>query len=216
VSTDRLNISEIFLSLQGEASRAGQPCVMVRLAGCNLRCAWCDSEYAWTGGESMSLEEILAKVVELGCSRVEVTGGEPLTQPASLELLRQLCEAGYETLLETNGSVDISLVDPRVVRIVDFKCPSSGQDDQNLWANVDGLRREDEIKFVIADRTDYEYAVSAIRRFDLLNKCPVLFSPIFGRLHPSELAGWILEDKLDVRLSLQLHKIIWPECERGV
>lgn len=216
MSNDRLNISEIFLSLQGEASRAGQPCVMVRLAGCNLRCAWCDSEYAWAGGESMSLEEILAKVAELDCPRVEVTGGEPLTQPASLELLRQLCEAGYETLLETNGSVDVSLVDPRAVRIVDFKCPSSGQDEQNLWANVDCLRHEDEIKFVIAERADYEYAVSAIRRFDLSDKCPVLFSPVFGRIPPSELAGWILKDKLDVRLSLQLHKIIWPESERGV
>jgi len=210
-----LTVCEIFRSIQGESSRAGLPCVFVRLAGCNLRCAWCDTEYAREGGEQMTIEQVLAKVAELGGRRVEVTGGEPLCQEATGELLTRLCEAGWEVLLETNGSRDIGGVDPRVVRIVDFKCPSSGEGDANRWANVEHLTGADEVKFVLADRADYDFAAAAVGEHRLIKRCPVIFSPVASRLDPAELAGWVLADGLDVRLGLQLHKIIWPERERG-
>ncbi len=213
---DLLNISEIFLSIQGEAARAGLPCAFVRLAGCNLRCDWCDTTYAQTGGTPMGLGGIVEQVESLGCSRVEVTGGEPLTQPAAIALLAALCDAGYETLLETNGSQDISQVDPRVVRIVDFKCPASGESERNLWANVEHLTDRDEVKFVIAGRGDYDFARSAVADRALCDKCAVIFSPVADRLAPAELSAWILADKLDVRVGIQLHKMIFPGKDRGV
>ena len=211
-----LSVSEVFRSIQGEASRAGLPCAFVRLAGCNLRCTWCDTQYAWSGGREMTVEEVLAEVARLRCPRVEVTGGEPLIQPAAGELLRRLCAAGYETLLETNGSQDIGGLDPRVVRIVDFKCPSSGQTHANRWANVRHLAGRDEVKFVLADRADYEFAHAMMIEHGLRAKCAVVLSPAHGLLDPADLAEWILADGLDVRLGLQLHKLIWPDRERGV
>jgi len=213
---DTLTVSEIFLSIQGEGTRAGLPCTLIRLTGCNLRCAWCDTRHAYEGGRQMSVADVLARVGELGCPLVEVTGGEPLAQPHATLLLRALCDAGYETLLETNGSLDVRGVDGRVVRIVDFKCPSSGQADRNLWANVDCLRPGDEVKFVVADRADYDFARQAVERHRLAEQCTVLLSPVLDRLAPAELAGWILTDGLGVRLSLQLHRILWPDAQRGV
>jgi 7-carboxy-7-deazaguanine synthase len=211
-----LNVSEIFLSIQGEGGATGLPCVIVRLAGCNLRCDWCDTAYAQQGGQAMSVEQILARVEQFPCRRVEVTGGEPLLQPAAGELLTQLCDRGWTVLLETNGSQDISTVDSRVVKIVDFKCPSSGQQDANRWSNVAALAPRDEVKFVLADRADYDYAKEKLAACNLRSRCAVIFSPVFGRLDPAELARWILADGLDVRLGLQLHKIIWPGRDRGV
>lgn len=209
-------VAEVFHSIQGESSRVGLPCTLVRLAGCNLRCRWCDTQYAWTDGEAMTIEQVLAKVATFGCRRVEVTGGEPLIQPATPGLLRQLLAAGCETLLETNGSLDIGLADDRVARIVDFKCPSSGQSHANLWANVEKLTPRDEVKLVLADRADYDFAVASVRDHDILRRCGVIFSPIHGVLPPATLAEWILADGLDVRLGIQLHKILWPDRQRGV
>jgi 7-carboxy-7-deazaguanine synthase len=212
----KLTVCEIFLSIQGEGRSSGLPCAFVRLAGCNLRCSWCDTAYAWTGGEAMSIAQVLARLEPFRCRRVEVTGGEPLAQEATLELLQRLCDGGYQVLLETNGSLDIAPVDRRVVRIVDFKCPSSGQESKNLWANVAALTDSDEVKFVVADRTDYDYACAKLIEHQLCGRCTGTFSPVFGRLDPGELAGWILADGLDVRLGLQLHKILWPGRSRGV
>ncbi|MDY6914492.1 MAG: radical SAM protein [Planctomycetota bacterium] len=212
----KLNVNEIFRSIQGEGTRAGLPFTFVRLAGCNLRCKWCDTEYARHEGLAMSLADVMKRVAELGCWRVAVTGGEPLTQPQTGELLSRLADTGYETLLETNGSLDIAAVDSRVVKIVDFKCPASGQADANRWQNVEHLNRADEVKFVIADHDDYDFARAAVEKYDLTHKCAVIFSPVSGRLAPTAIAEWILQDKLDVKLGLQLHKIIWPDRDRGV
>jgi 7-carboxy-7-deazaguanine synthase len=216
---DSLSVSEIFRSIQGESTRAGVPCAFVRLAGCNLHCAWCDTPYALRAcdGQTMPLEEILRRVRDLATRCVEVTGGEPLTQDACPKLLARLCDEGLDTLLETNGSLDISKVDSRVVRIVDFKCPSSGQMDRNLWSNVEQLTARDEVKLVLANREDFEFAVAVTRKHDLPSRCgAVLLSPVHGRLAPAELARWILDEALDVRLGLQLHKMIWPDRDRGV
>ena len=210
-----LIVTEIFRSLQGEASRAGLPCTFVRLSGCNLRCQWCDTKYAWEDGREISLDDVLAKVGDLGCRRVEVTGGEPLFQPQTPALIRRLCDAGYETLVETNGTLDISVVDRRASRIVDVKCHSSGSADRTLWDNVAHLSRRDEVKFVLADRADYEFARAAVAEHGLLGKCRLIFSPVHGRLDPATLAEWILADALDVRLGLQLHKILWPHRDRA-
>ena len=212
----KLQISEVFLSIQGEGVRAGLPCVLVRLAGCNLRCSWCDTQWAWRGGDEIPIDDVLARVAEFGVRRVEVTGGEPLAQTGAIELLRRLCDEGYETLLETNGSLDISSVDQRVVRIVDFKCPSSGADRSNLWDNAKELRPGDEVRFVIADREDYDYARRAVTSRRLTDRCAVIFSPVQDRCAPADLAEWILADRLDVRLGIQLHKVIWPNKDRGV
>lgn len=210
----RLKIYEIFFSIQGESTFAGRPCVLVRLTGCQMRCSWCDTEYAFHGGAWMSLEEVLSKVAAFGCPLVEVTGGEPLLQPACLPLLTALCDAGHSVSLETSGALDISGVDPRVSRIVDLKAPDSGESAKNRWENIDLLRPTDEIKFVLASRTDYDWAKSALagRRLDEI--CPVLFSPVTDRLPPATLAGWILEDRLPVRFQLQLHKLLWGQ-QRG-
>ena len=213
---EMLKVNEIFLSLQGEGTRTGLPCSFVRLAGCNLRCKWCDTAYAWTDGQEMSVQNVLHRLEELACPRVEVTGGEPMIQPLTVELLRRLVEGGYETLLETNGSLDLAPVDGRVVKIVDFKCPSSGQAESFLRSNIDLLTPRDEVKFVLAGSEDFDFAVDVIRRHDLCARCAVILSPVLGRLAPANLAAWILAEKLDVRLGLQLHKIIWPDKDRGV
>ena len=215
---ETLLISEIYHSIQGESSRAGLPCVLVRLAGCNLECSWCDTLYARdvAAGESTTIDDVLQKVAELHCPRVEVTGGEPLLQAGTCELLRRLCDAGYETLLETNGSLDIRGVDSRVRRIVDVKCPSSGQCEGNLWENLSLLNERDEVKFVIADRDDYDFARRIVAEHELIRRCEVIFSPAWARLAAAVLAEWILADHLDVRVGLQLHKIIWPNKNRGI
>ncbi len=213
---DTLTINEIFLSLQGEGTRAGRPCVLIRLTGCDLRCNWCDTQYAYDEGDPMSIDAICAAVAEFGCPLVEVTGGEPLAQPAAEALLAVLCDAGYEVLLETSGARPIDGVDPRVVRIVDVKCPSSGEADRMVWANMADVRASDEVKFVLADRADYEYARDVIGEHNLPDRCTVLMGAVFGKLDGAELAAWILEDRLAVRLNLQLHKLLWPHEERGV
>lgn len=211
-----LKVNEIFLSIQGEGTRAGLPCAFVRLSGCNLRCNWCDTQYAWDEGELMSLQQVLDRLKEFACPRVEVTGGEPLAQPLATELLGQLVAAGYETLLETNGSIDVSAVDPRVVKLIDFKCPSSGQEQSFHRPNVEQITSRDEAKFVVADRVDFDFAAAAVREHDLIRRCMVTFAPVFFHLAPATLAGWILAEQLDVRLGVQLHKIIWPHKDRGV
>lgn len=210
-----MRITEIFHSIQGESSHAGRPCTFVRLTGCNLRCVWCDSEYTFTGGTRMSVDEVMARVENWGCRLVEVTGGEPLLQKESFELIRRLCDDGYEVLIETSGSIDTSAVDERAKIILDLKCPGSGEVDKNLWANLDRLRPHDEIKFVIADRADYEWARGVVREHGL-EWWTVLFSPVYEKLGLLPLAEWILEDRLAVRLQTQLHKAIWGADARGV
>jgi 7-carboxy-7-deazaguanine synthase len=215
-----LKVTEIFLTVQGEGSRAGLPCTLVRLCGCNLRCRWCDTRYAWTEGREMEMEEVLGEVRRLKCKRVELTGGEPLLQRGAGELMGRLCDEGCEVLLETNGTLDIAGVDERVARIMDIKCPSSGCDGAMRWENVPLLAPRDEVKFVLADRADYDYARAVIGRHGLAQKCRLLLSPLIAggeaELPPSRLVEWMLEDGLDARLNLQLHKIIWPQRERGV
>lgn len=212
----RLRIHEIFHSIQGESTYAGRPCVFVRLTGCQMRCVWCDTEYAFYEGRWMTLDAILAEVAAYRCPLVEVTGGEPLLQPAVHELMRRLADAGHEVLLETGGGFDISTVDPRVRRILDVKCPGSGEAANNFWPNLDRLRAGDELKFVLADRTDYDWALGVIAERGLAGRCPIHFSPVWGRLDPAELAGWMLADGAPARLALQQHKILWGPDARGV
>ena len=205
-----LRVNEVFYSIQGESSYAGRPCVFVRLTGCNLRCSYCDTKYAYEEGIELEIGEIIDRVAFYQCPLVEVTGGEPLMQKETPALIRRFLDEGYEVLLETNGSQDISQVDGRCVKIVDIKCPSSGETDENDFENLNRLADKDEIKFVIGDKEDYEYAKKML---DLLGSDPltvkaVHFSPAFGKLDPKTLAEWILEDNLDVRLHLQLHKYI--------
>lgn len=212
----RLKIHEIYRSIQGESSHAGRPCSFVRLTGCQMRCVWCDSEHAFYEGSWRSLDEIVVAVAALGCPLVEVTGGEPLLQPAVHPLMSRLCDQGYEVLLETGGGLDISRVDPRVGRILDVKCPGSGEAAHNRWENLDQLRAGDEVKFVLASRGDYEWARAVVAERRLAARCPVHFAPVWGALDPAELASWILEDGLAVRLGLQLHKLLWGPERRGV
>lgn len=208
----RLRITEIFFSLQGETSRVGLPTVFVRLTGCPLRCRWCDTAYAFTGGEARSIGEILDEVARYPTRTVCVTGGEPLAQRACLALLTALCDAGYDVSLETSGALDIASVDPRVSRIVDLKAPGSGEVARNLASNLDHLTARDELKVVIADRADYEWARDMVRTAQLDRRCPVLFSPVQGEISPRDLADWILADGLPVRFQLQLHKILWNDA----
>lgn len=211
-----MRITEIFHSIQGESSYAGQPCVFIRLTGCPLRCTWCDTDYAFYGGHECSIDEVLAKVQAYECRLVEVTGGEPLVQPESLPLLTRLCDAGYTVLLETSGAVDIAPVDPRAHIILDVKCPGSGMTDRMHWPNLSKLAVKDEAKFVLADRVDYDWAREILARYDLASRCSVLFSPVFGALDVRQLAEWILADRLPVRFQLQMHKYIWAPDMRGV
>ena len=204
-----LRITEIFHSIQGESSRVGLPTVFVRLTGCPLRCTWCDTAYAFNGGETLSIATVLAAVARLNCTTVCVTGGEPLAQKNCLPLLSALCDAGYSVSLETSGALDISGVDPRVSRIVDLKAPGSGEAEKNRWENLGHLTANDELKFVLASREDYDWAVAACRQRRLFECCPVLFSPVQDQLDPGRLAQWVIDDKLPIRFQLQLHKVLW-------
>ena len=213
-----VKVNEIFCSIQGESSYAGRPCVFVRLTGCNLRCSYCDTRFAYEKGEELAIADIMNRVAVYQCPLVEVTGGEPLIQQETPVLVYRLLQEGYEVLMETNGSQDISQVDERCVKIVDIKCPSSGQESHNDLGNLDRLTNHDEVKFAISDRGDYDYARQILDFTEpkLFMKNPVHFSPVFGRLEPKTLAEWLLEDHLDVRLHLQLHKIIWAPDQRRV
>jgi len=211
MSRDTLRITEIFHSLQGETSRSGLPTVFVRLTGCPLRCGYCDSAYAFHGGQSLSLDEILARVAEFGCRTVCVTGGEPLAQKPCLQLMTELCDAGYSVSIETSGHLPIEAIDPRVSRIMDLKTPGSGEMSKNRMENIADLRETDELKFVLCDRADYEWARGLLSEHALLGRCPVLFSPVWETLKPQDLAAWVLEDKLPVRMQVQLHKILWGD-----
>ena len=208
-----LKISEIFFSLQGETSRAGLPTVFVRLTGCPLRCVWCDTEHAFSGGNTLTLDAILGDVAQYGARHVCVTGGEPLAQKNCLALLSALCDAGYNVSLETSGALDISGVDARVSRIVDLKAPGSGESGKNRWQNLDHITAHDELKFVLKDRLDYEWARQVIRERHLDALCPLLFSPVQGEAEPREIAEWVLADRLPVRFQLQLHKLLWGNIQ---
>ena len=204
-----LRITEIFLSLQGESTTVGLPTVFVRLTGCPLRCQYCDTEYAFTGGEWKSLPEIIQQVASYHVHHVTVTGGEPLAQKKCLDLLIQLCDAGFQVSLETSGALSIEQVDPRVVKVMDIKTPGSGEVERNFFKNLDFITSGDQIKFVICNRSDYEWAKELIEKHQLSEKCQVLMSPSYSQLEGRQLADWIVEDKLPVRFQLQLHKILW-------
>jgi len=210
-----LEVNEIFHSIQGESTWSGQPCVFIRLTGCNLRCAYCDTSHAYEQGRFMDIPEIVERVRRLRCNLVEVTGGEPLIQAETPSLIGGLLDAGHTVLLETNGSIDIGVVDPRCIRIMDIKCPSSGMAGQNDLRNLKKLGVQDELKFVIGSREDYEFARDLLSTLPAA-RCKINFSPVFGSLAPRSLAEWILEDHLPVRLNLQLHKIIWGPEARSV
>lgn len=211
-----LRIKELYRSIQGESTYAGWPCVFVRTAGCDIRCVYCDEAHAFGGGERLSVDEILARVAKLGTRLVEVTGGEPLAQKGTPELVRRLLDAGYEVLVETGGHHDISVLDPRAHAIVDVKTPGSQMASQNDLANLDRLRPGDEVKFVLCDRADYEFAVRVVREHRLETRVPVHFSPVHPGLDPRDLVRWILDDGLRVRLNLQLHKYVWGADAKSV
>jgi 7-carboxy-7-deazaguanine synthase len=211
-----LKVTEIFHSIQGESTYAGRPSVFIRLTGCPLRCTWCDTAYAFYGGRDMTMDEIVAETRAFDCPLVEVTGGEPLSQPDSLALLTRLCDEGFEVLLETSGAIDTAGVDRRVHVILDVKCPGSGMTDRMHWPNLARLTSQDEAKFVIKDRADYEWAREVVRREGLFTRCTVLFSPVFGDAEVRQLAEWVLADKLPLRFQLQMHKYIWSPDMRGV
>ena len=212
-----LTVNEIYLSIQGESTWVGRPCVFVRLTFCDLRCNYCDTEYAFYDGKKRTLDNILEEVATFDCRLVEITGGEPLLQKNVLPLMAMLCDSRYTVLLETSGAHDISKVDPRVHRIMDLKTPGSGEVDKNCWPNIDHLTPRDEVKFVMGTREDYEWAREKLQRYDLASRChAVLFSPIFAQIDSRQIVEWILEDKLNVRFQLQMHKFIWSPTQRGV
>jgi len=214
---ERVRVNEIFYSIQGESTRAGLPCVFIRLTGCNLRCSWCDTEYAFHAGRHFAIDTIVAQVRSYGSSLVEVTGGEPLLQKGVHALFAALLEQNYTVMVETSGERDLSVVDPRVIKIMDLKCPGSGESDRNRWSNLEALGPQDEVKFVLVDRRDYEWARDVIREHGLAARVnAILLSPVFGQLDPEALAGWILADRLPVRMQLQMHKQIWGPSARGV
>jgi len=216
-AVQKLTVNEIYQSVQGESTWAGLPCVFVRLTFCDLRCTYCDTEYAFYEGKKMTLDEILQEVRSFGCPLVEVTGGEPLLQPNCIPLLSMLCDAGFTVLLETSGAHDIAAVDPRVHRIMDLKTPSSGECGRNLYGNIAHLTARDELKFVIGSREDYEWTREQMREHGLDAKVrAVLLSPVFGKIAPSDIVEWMLEDKLPARFQLQMHKFIWEPRARGV
>lgn len=216
-SPPTFQLVEIFASVQGETSFAGLPTTFVRLAACNLRCTWCDTPYSFGRGETWEMGNIIHKIEELGCPHVCITGGEPLLQSNVYLLMSKLCDLGYKLSLETGGSLPTSQVDPRVTVILDIKCPGSGMSHKNFWANLPHLRSFDEVKFVLLDKPDYDYAKSICTKYQLNDKVrTILFSPVHGKLNPQDLIQWILDDRLPVRLNLQLHKFIWDPMTRGV
>ena len=212
-----LTVNEIFHSIQGESSHAGRPCVFVRLTGCNLRCVWCDTPYAFEAGRRLSIDEVVQAVAAYDCPLVEITGGEPLLQPDVYGLMERLLAAGKTVMLETGGHIDTADVPPAVVKVVDVKCPGSGEAASTAWSNLERLAAHDEVKFVIRDRADYEYARGVLQRHGLDRRCAaVLLSPVHGELHPQQLAAWSLADRLPARIQLQLHKYVWGADARGV
>jgi 7-carboxy-7-deazaguanine synthase len=213
-----LRVTEIFRSVQGESTHAGRPCAFVRLTGCPMRCVWCDSEYTFTGGERVTLDDVLAQVRAFGCKLVEVTGGEPLAQAKAFELITRLCDEGYEVLIETGGYVSTEKVDERAKIILDVKCPASGEAERNHWQNLERLRADkDEVKFVVANRADWDFAREVIARYDLERRAhAILISPVWGEVDLQSLADWISSSGLDVRMQLQMHKQIWGAEARGV
>ena len=211
-----LKINEIYKSIQGESSKAGLPCVFVRLTYCNLRCTYCDSEYAFYDGKDLEIEQIVDEIKKLNCNLVEITGGEPLFQTESIQLMKKLCDEGFEVMLETSGSLPIENVDKRVMIILDLKCPSSGMQKKNLYQNIEFIKPNDEVKFVIGDYEDYLWAKEKIVEYNLVEKCNVLFSTVFNKLESRELVEWIIKDNLNVRFQLQMHKFIWEPDRKGV
>lgn len=211
-----LKINEIFYSIQGESSLAGLPCIFIRLTYCNLRCSYCDTEYAFYEGTDYSFEEILIEIKKYKCKLIEITGGEPLFQKETLPLLKFLCDLGYRVMIETGGSLPIKEIDFRVKIIMDLKCPSSKMVHKNLFENVDYLKPNDEVKFVIGNKEDYDWSKNIIEKYSLAEKCSILFSNVFSELEPIQLAEWILKDNLDVRFQIQLHKYIWNPAKKGV
>ncbi|OIP62123.1 MAG: 7-carboxy-7-deazaguanine synthase [Ignavibacteria bacterium CG2_30_36_16] len=211
-----IKVNEIYFSIQGESSKAGLPCVFVRLTYCNLRCSYCDTEYAFFEGKYLSIEEIVSEVKKYNCQLVEITGGEPLVQNESLLLMKSLADDGFEVMIETGGSLPIKEIDPRVMIIMDLKCPSSGMLKKNLYENIDCLKPTDEVKFVLGSKEDYDWAKQTIGNYRLTEKTAVLFSVVFGKLEPVKVVNWILEDNLSVRFQLQMHKFIWEPAAKGV
>ncbi|MBI3650130.1 MAG: radical SAM protein [Acidobacteria bacterium] len=211
-----MRITEIYQSIQGESSYAGLPCVFVRTTGCDLRCSWCDSEFTFTGGTTMRLDDIISEVEKYDCQLVELTGGEPLLQKEIYELATRLLDAGHTVLIETGGHRDISKLDPRVIRIMDLKCPDSGECENNLWSNLEHLRPFDEVKFVIASRKDYDWTLQTIRQHQLEGRVGLLLSTVFGAVKAEQVVDWMLADKLQARFQLQLHKYIWEPNARSV
>jgi len=211
-----LKVNEIYHSIQGESSKSGLPCVFVRLTYCNLRCTYCDTEYAFYEGEDKSIEEIINEVKKYNCKLIEVTGGEPLVQKECLELMKKLSDEGFDVMLETGGSLPIKDIDERVLIIMDLKCPSSKMEKKNLYENIEYLKPKDELKFVIGNREDYDWSKEIISKYDLTDKSEILFAVVFGELEPVILVNWIIEDKLDVRYQLQMHKYIWHPETKGV
>ena len=210
-----LKVNEIFYSIQGESSYAGFPCIFIRLTGCNLNCTYCDTRYAFKKGRNMTIEKILKSVNQFECPLVEITGGEPLLQTETSRLAQMLSDSGYRVFVETNGTQNIDRLPVNVSCIMDIKCPGSGEEKKTDWANIHRLDRNDEVKFVLTSRADYLWATEIIRGYCLTEKASILFSPVLGKLDPAEIARWILEDGLDVRLQLQIHKIIWPDETRS-
>ena len=211
-----LKINEIYYSLQGESTHSGCPCIFIRLTYCNLRCSYCDTEYAFYDGKDMEITDIMSEIKRWDCNLVEVTGGEPLFQDECIDLLNELVNSNYEVMLETGGSLSISDVPKKVVKIVDFKCPSSGMVKKNLWSIVDDLQAHDEVKFVIGNREDFDWAKDRITAYSLDKTCTLLFSPTFGEIDPQQIVEWILAENLPVRMQLQMHKMIWSPEEKGV
>jgi 7-carboxy-7-deazaguanine synthase len=208
-----LRITEIFYSLQGESSTVGLPTVFIRLTGCPLRCVYCDTAYAFTGGKKIAIDAVIVEAEQYGTRYITVTGGEPLAQPGCLELMTKLLDKGYVVSLETSGALDVSEVDPRVVKVMDLKAPSSGELSRNLYQNIDYLNAKDQLKFVIGNDEDYDWSKAVLTEYDLPNRCEILFSPVMGQQNPTELAEKILKDRLPVRFQLQLHKILWDDAQ---
>ena len=212
----KLKVNEIYYSIQGESSYTGLPCIFIRLTYCNLRCTYCDSEYTFHDGNNMSINDILETIKQYSCKLVEVTGGEPLVQKECITLLKKLVDLDYEVLLETSGSLTIKDVPKQVINIIDFKCPSSGMKKKNHWDNINYLKPNDEVKFIIEDREDYEWAKMKIRQYNLNKKSKILMSPSYNKIEEKEIVEWILKDNLNVKFQIQLHKIIWKDTDRGV